>query len=239
VEKLDRPAASTHPQPHTIIHNTGSDPKMITQSQPVNPGLAAGRKVALRTSIMKRGYSDPGWITPGILVVLAAGCIGIWMAALTATSHTPEASVKQAVTAAVTPQRQQPQPSPTQQQNLDTFCGSEPTVNYVACSSLAMSWASNTITEFDATVKLCLGYQDLPGPAAQAKLNACRVHIWGGSVPLKSIYQANVSGPCDLALAAVAKLPEDQRNDLQCSDRMWLFAHSSPRSRVGDPNYNG
>jgi hypothetical protein len=65
--------------------------------------LAAGRAIGLRHSIMKRGYSDPGWITPGILVVLAAGCMGIWMASLAATGHTPKASVQHSVAPAVAP----------------------------------------------------------------------------------------------------------------------------------------
>jgi hypothetical protein len=39
VEKLDRPAVSAHPQPHTMIHNAEHNPEMITQGQPMDPGL--------------------------------------------------------------------------------------------------------------------------------------------------------------------------------------------------------
>jgi hypothetical protein len=195
--------------------------------------LAAGRKVGLRSSIMKRGYSDPGWITPGILVVLAAGCMGIWMASLAATGHIPEASVTSSRARGAIPQSQF---TPAQQQNLGVFCGTGANINYVACASLATSWAANSIRQYEVLSATCQGYQGLSDPTAQAKLSDCQKQIWGSSIDVKDTSKANVRGACELAQSAAAAAGRSDDPRIQCTPRTWRFVNSPSTSRAGDPS---
>jgi hypothetical protein len=183
--------------------------------------LAAGRKIGLRTSIMKRGYSDPGWITPIILVVLAAGCMGIWMASLAATGHTPEASAKNSVATGVT---LQPPLTPAQQKVVSSSCASG---DYRQCALEDVSKANDRIGDYRLIKLLCQGYKDVP---------KCSRAIWS-TLGSKYIAQRNARSDCQNADADAAQIPGADPKDptLHCSPEMMAFLASSPTTPTGEP----
>jgi hypothetical protein len=194
--------------------------------------LAAGHKIGLRNSIMKRGYSDPGWITPGILVVLAAGCMGIWMASLAATTHTPEASATNSVATGIASQPQQAPLTPEQQQVIAGSCGS----NYQSCVNVSLGLAQDFKDSYVVEKKFCLSFQNGQDPVSRAAFAKCSPALWaqGGA---KSIYQRDIKIECQRADAYAAQILPDQRRKpgSQCDPALFQFSSSSPTSSSGDP----
>ncbi len=194
--------------------------------------LAAGHKIGLRNSIMKRGYSDPGWITPGILVVLAAGCMGIWMASLAAMTHTPEASATHSVTTGIASQPQQVPLTPDQQRVVAGSC-----VNKVAaCVNVSLQLAEHAKASYGIEKEFCLGYQHSQDPASKDAFAQCSLALWAPK-GAKSMHQRDAQTLCQLADAYAAQIPVDQRarKGSQCDATLLKFVASSPTSTSGDP----
>jgi hypothetical protein len=188
--------------------------------------LAAGRAIGLRQSIMKRGYSDPGWITPGVLVVLAAGCMAIWMASLAATGHIPEASVKHSVAPAVALP-----PVNAKQQVVSVPCLNG---DYRQCAVEMRDLANDQVTHYGNDKFFCNSFRTGldANPRAYAR---CSKKLWGPNGS-KALYQRDAATACEAAAANAAQLPGDASNSrYRCEQSVLDFARSGDHTAASDP----
>jgi hypothetical protein len=198
--------------------------------------LVAGWQIGKRALMVEKGYGDPGWTVPVILVALAAGCMGIWSASLAASVHTPEASANRPVQAPVPSQAAPLAPllSPEQADIISKSCGGG---QYRSCASEASREATLSLGQYKVAKELCLGYQGMSGQTAQTAFSRCRREIWNVQ-GIKTTFQQNIQSACDRAAAYVDKMPVDQRADaelLRCDAIAPAFINTRPTTWENEP----
>jgi len=190
--------------------------------------LVAGWQIGKRALMIEKGYGDPGWTVPVILVALAAGCMGIWSASLAASVHTPEASASRSV---ATGGASQPPLTHEQADIISKSCGGG---QYRSCAAEASREANASLGQYKVAKKLCLGYQSISDPAARTIFSRCQREIWNAQ-GTKMTVQQNVQSACDRAVAYADQLPTDQRSTSVCDQTALAFVNTRPTTWVDDP----
>lgn len=192
--------------------------------------LVSGWQIGKRALMIERGYGDPGWTVPVILVALAAGCMGVWSASLTASGHIPEAWLKSSPTTAVAP------PPPLTSEQKQTISDSCAGGNYHQCVLADLSEANDHVGDYRAMKDFCNSFRAGQDSVSQAAFARCSKNIWAPH-GRKSVIQANILNDCHRAEANAAHLPEGMRADPRflCEPSMYEFARSPSTSTQGEP----
>jgi hypothetical protein len=198
--------------------------------------LVAGWQIGKRALMVEKGYGDPGWTVPVILVALAVGSMGIWSASLSASVHTPEASISRLVQTPAPSQAAPLAPSLSQEQTdiISKSCGGG---QYRSCASEASRDATLSLGQYKVAKELCLGYQGMSDQTAQTAFSRCRREIWNVQ-GIKMTFQQNIQSACDRAAAYVAKMPVDQQADaelLRCDAIALAFINTQPATWENEP----
>jgi hypothetical protein len=163
--------------------------------------LVAGWQIGKRALMIEKGYGDPGWTVPVILVALAAGCMGIWSASLAASVHTPEASAKKSANAEGAP------PSSQVNEQVENYCAGTAAGNLAACAALRQDDSNALYGAYMDSQRNCEdkhGYA-VESPKAGQDYSACQLRLYGdGSVGgIKARDQAVVKRNCEIKYALV------------------------------------